>query len=210
MSIIGRMSHAPLEKEFKFRLTPASLLALKRAGCLIKTEAQTNHYFDVLPALPFAKSGVGIRLRNQDGTFFFTVKMPSLGGRKIRGLQIKREWEAKLTAAQASAVLKRERALTTFSNPPAVALLKHAKRLPLQQLQRIGQMKNIRLTVQFPNGLSLELDKFTIKNKVFYEAECETADPLNDRKKIKALWRSLKIPLQPETQSKLGRFLKAL
>lgn len=204
------MSRAPLEIEFKFRLSPASLGALKRAGEIQKKESQTNHYFDLLPALPFAKAKIGIRIRNQDGVYFFTVKMPARSEARKKGLHVKKEYECRLPKSQALRALRNKRPLTSFKNAPAAALRNHAKPQPLNDLHRIGQIKNVRVTVKYRDGLTLELDKFTIGKEVFYEAECETKDPAADEKKIKALWKHLGIPLKPELASKLTRFLKSL
>ena len=202
------MSAAPLEQEFKFRLTLREWKKLAELGRRQSSLSQTNHYFDVLPALPFARSGVGVRVRKQNTQYVFTVKMPAPGSKK--GYHVKREWEARLTPARALAAIKGKINVGKFKNAPGRALQKNAKTLPLPLLKRIGQMKNTRLKLKYPGGLSLELDKFSIGSKWYYEAECETTTPAADLKKIKALWKAAKIPLRRESQSKLKRFLLSL
>lgn len=203
------MHGAPLEQEFKFRLTAREWKTLAARGERQASHSQTNHYFDVLPGLPFARGGVGIRIRKQNATYLFTVKMPA-PGKKKKGFQVKREWEAKVTPARAQLALKGKKNVSTFSSAPGRALRQHAESLPLKSLHRIGQMKNIRLKVSYPDGLSLELDKFLIGRTWHYEAECETTSPASDLKKIKRLWKAAGIRLRPESQSKLKRFLLSL
>ncbi len=198
----------PLEKEFKLRLTATNWKKLGRAGKPGKTHQQVNHYFDVLPKLPFAKQGIGIRIRQEDKVFLLTVKMPS-STKSSRGFSVKEEWECRLPPKTARAIVAGKVPLASLKVRPVKELAKKAKALPLAELSYLGAIKNRRVG-RHVEGLSLELDRTEIFGKVTYEGECETVNPARDLKILKAVWRQHGIPFRPESTSKLARFLKAL
>jgi len=197
---------AKLEQEFKLRLTAAELSRLKKIGKPGKIYRQVNHYFDVLPALPFAKSGVGIRIREQNGKFLLTVKLPARGK---KGLHVKEEWESALAARTARAYIGGKKKLSACRARPVRALKRKCGKLPLEEIVCLGSIHNLR-TERKVDGLKLELDCSTMFGKRYYEAECETESSARDGKTLKALWRRLKIPFRHEATSKLGRFLEKL
>ncbi len=195
----------PLEKEFKLSVTAAQLSRLKTIGTRGKTLRQANFYFDVKPNLPFAKHGIGIRIRLENGRHILTVKLPARGR---KGMHVKEEHEVRLTARAARPFLRGTKCLAECKASPIRVLRKKAKGLPLGELVCLGGIGNVR-TQRLVNGLALELDAFTIFGQKFFEAECETEHAARDERALKTLWRELKIPYRPEPLSKLARFLRA-
>ena len=200
----------PLEREFKFRLSASELARLKRAGRVCELSRQINYYFDVFPELPFSRHRIGIRIRNQNGNYFLTIKFPAQGNRQKRGFHVQEEWESALSRESAQKVIRGKTTLTSLRARPIQILKKNGAKLPLKNIHRVGSMKNVRYRLEYPGPLFLELDHFTIGKKHFYEAECETSRPKSDLKAIRALWRTTKIPLRAEGRSKLARFLLVL
>ena len=199
------MKKAPLEKEFKLSVTQAQLARLRKVGVRGRTLRQTNFYFDVKPSLPFAKHGIGIRIRVENGKYILTVKFPARGR---KGMHVKEEHEMSLSARTAKSFLAGRKSLSDCSAKPIRVLRKKAKALPLDELVCLGGIRNVRTQRQV-GELKLELDAFTIFGKKYYEAECETEHSTRDEKALKQLWRELKIPYRPGKISKLARFLRA-
>ena len=71
----------------------------------------------------------------------------------------------------------------------------------------MGSVKTSRTFVLADKNTLLEIDKFKMFKKKFYELEVETHQPSQADKVVRALFKKHGIPYRPITKSKLGRFL---
>ena len=69
-------------------------------------------------------------------------------------------------------------------------------------------METVRTIVKAPKKLELELDRFKMFDKKFYELEVETSKPREADKLVRVMFEKYGIPYLPITKSKLGRFIE--
>lgn len=105
-----------LEQEIKLALTDDITLDLSTLSWLkpfvvsdIHTSRLVSDYFDT-PQLDLINSGVGLRLRNDNGSWWQTVKAT---GHVVDGLHQRQEWEWPLAEAQFDLSLLRQTPLET-------------------------------------------------------------------------------------------------
>ena len=200
----------PLEKELKYFLDKEGYSALIRAtrSKVVGTVRQTNIYFDD-STLRLRKQKIGLRIRIQDGNkATLTLKEPSgIRSKKVPKLKVRHEWESPIPLKTARNLIKRKTAIHALSHTPIKMLKKRFSKEELKRIGPLGSVKTIRTFALAQKGVLLEIDKFKMFNKKFYELEVETQSPEIADKVIKGLLKDLHIPYRPITKSKLGRFL---
>lgn len=200
----------PLEKELKYFLDRDSYSALIRAtrNKVVGTVRQTNIYFDD-SSLRLRKQKIGLRIRIQDEvTATLTLKEPSgIRSKKVPKLKVRHEWESPIPLKTAKNLIKKKTSITSLSHTPIKMLKKRFPKEDLKKIGPLGSVKTLRTFVLAQRGVLLEIDKFKMFDKKFYELEVETHTPELADKVIREILKELHIPYRPITKSKLGRFL---
>lgn len=215
------------ETEFKFRVSSqADLDAVAQTAKATSTKAvhQENHFFDTKDRL-FDKNKFVVRLRQEDSSFFLTVKGPS-STHQQGALTAKAETEREITAAQATDIREgKQSALQVLAEMPLEAdekplVEQMTKLLGATPLVYAGGFSNdrSRLTVPLHVGTQhapvvLELDRTTFPGAVVhYEIEVEVppaldADALGQA--LTALFAKAKVPTS-NGPGKAKRFFAAM
>lgn len=205
-----RSSTPPLEKELKYFLSREDYNKLLRVSKkrVIKTVRQTNYYFDD-ETLFLRKHKIGLRLRIEDGRHgTVTLKEPSRQtSTKIPKLKIRHEWEAKIPLTIAKEICKEKRAITSLSHKPIKILKTRLSKDSFNDISLLGSVKTVRTFVSADSKVVLEVDKFKMFRKRFYELEVETQKPETADRVVRELFKKHKIKCRPITKSKLGRFI---
>jgi uncharacterized protein YjbK len=203
-------SSPPLEKELKYFLNREDYIKLLRVSKkrVIKKVRQTNYYFDG-PRLQLRKRKIGLRLRIEDGQIgTITLKEPSRRHSiKVPKLKVRHEWETKVPLELAKDILKEKRAITSLRYKPIQILKNRLSYKSFNNISLLGSVKTIRTFVAAESDVLLEIDKFKMFQKRFYELEVETQDPELADKVVRTLLKKHKIKCRPITKSKLGRFI---
>ncbi|NDC23773.1 MAG: CYTH domain-containing protein [Proteobacteria bacterium] len=200
----------PLEKELKYFLTKRDYDKLLRASRkeVLTTLKQLNVYFDD-NALRLRKKRIGLRVRieNQDKCTL-TLKEPSkIRSKKVPKLKVRHEWESALPLSLAKQVIKGRAPIGSLKKKPILVLKHHFSDSQIKKIMPLGSLKTVRTLVPADHGILLEIDKFKMFGRKFYELEVETHDPVLADQTVRSLLRKLKISCRPITKSKLGRFL---
>jgi|CXWL01.1.fsa_nt_gi uncharacterized protein YjbK len=215
------------ETEFKFRVSSqADLDAVAKAAAAVPGKAvhQENHFFDTT-GRRLDKAKYVVRLRQEDSTFFLTVKGPSTSS-KDGSLTAKAETEREVSPGEAAQVRE--------GQVSALAVLQAAQLAPeeavvIEQLSGVlgteplvyaGGFSNDRLrldTALAVNGqtatVTLELDRTTFPGKVVhYEIEVEVpagVDPEGLATALKALFANAGVETR-NGPGKAKRFFAAM
>jgi len=200
----------PLEKELKYLLTKKEYDALMRA-CrqdILKSVDQTNFYFDN-QSLQLRKKRIGLRVRIENASkCTLTVKEPSkLRSTKLPKLKIRKEWESRLSLATAKSLVKGKTSIASLNSKPIRVLKNHFSKEQLKKVSPLGSVKTSRTFVMADHKTLLEIDKYKMFKKKFYELEVETHQPVIADAVVRSLLKKHGISYRPITKSKLGRFL---
>jgi uncharacterized protein YjbK len=171
----------------------------------------TNYYFDN-DRLKLRKRRFGLRIRLLDKRkAVLTLKFPAKGraGRSsVKSLKIRHEFEEPIRMQAAKAIIKGKRQVTELKILPIKVLKKAFPRNHLDFIYPLGAVETVRTIAKLPKSIEIELDRFQMFGKRFYELEVETEKPKSADKAVRNLLRENKIPYHPITKSKLGRFLE--
>ncbi len=117
------MNGKQLEQEIKLALTQDEVLDLSSLEWLkpfivsgIHQQHLISDYFDT-PQLNLIKSGVGLRLRNDNGNWLQTVKCT---GQVVDGLHQRQEWEWPLEQAEFDVTLLKQTPVKDIIDKPAI------------------------------------------------------------------------------------------
>lgn len=201
---------APLEKELKYLLTKKDYDTLVRA-CrkkVVGLVTQTNFYFDD-SSLSLRSKRVGLRVRIENNKHCtLTVKEPSnLRSKKVPKLKIRKEWESRLSLQAAKKLISGKVPIHSLKSKPIQILKTHLSWEQLIHISPLGSLKTTRTFVLADKSTLLEIDKFKMFKKKFYELEVETNHPSHTDKVVRTLFKKHGISYRPITKSKLGRFL---
>lgn len=200
-----------LEKELKYLLTKqgyAKLISVTRRHVREKIK-HTNYYFDD-PRLRLRKKKFGLRIRIQNGNkAFITLKEPAaFPTGKVPSLKVRHEWETEIPLKTAKAILAGKKQMADLKIKPIQILKRRFNNASLDKIAVLGSVKTLRTVVVCRNRVELEIDKFKMFNKKFYELEVETEKPAFADRTVRLLLRRHRIPYHPITKSKLGRFIE--
>ena len=204
---MSRASH--IEIELKYRLDRWGHEKLRRAfSGRWKRLRTVSYYFDT-PKLYLKKNRIGLRIRIIDGRrAMLTAKFPMAptnGG--PRALKIRREYEVPIPLSRAKSLIRGTRHFLAETSLPIVKL---KSQIPIQEmalLTTLGRMNMSRAKASV-EGLPLELDRWQVFGRNYYELEVETRNADRAHREVQDLLKSLGIPCRPEGTSKLARFLK--
>jgi len=199
------------ESELKYSLTAKEFKTLKKhlSSFAHDSKRQINHYFDSVN-LNLKRKKIGLRIRiTKKKAPILTVKFPKPHKTpNLAALKVRYEYEEPISNQDAQRVLRGGKGIHDLKATPVRILKQKVAQKYLDQLVKLGTLKNHRTTYKYTHGLILELDQFTYFGKTFHELEIETSKPNQADLKIRELFRNLKIKYRPEKQSKLARFLK--
>jgi len=206
-------SRAPLEKELKYFLTKKDYDTLLKASRknIKKSVKQTNFYFDDKD-LNLRKRRIGLRVRFENNSrCTLTLKEPSnQRSSKLPKLKIRREWEVDLPLLLGKRLVKGQTSISSLSAKPIQILKKYFSQSELEAIHPLGSVKTVRTFVLGDKKTLLEIDKFKMFQRKFYELEVETDRPLAADQVVRALLKNHGIAYRPITKSKLGRFVELL
>jgi uncharacterized protein YjbK len=205
-----RNRKAPLEKELKYFLTKRDYDKLLRNSRkrVLRTVKQVNVYFDD-NNLRLRKKRIGLRVRiENEQKCTLTLKEPSnIRSKKVPKLKVRHEWECSLPFLLAKQVVRGKTPIGSLKREPIEVLKHHFSPYQIEKLLPLGSVKTLRTFVPAEQGILLEIDRFKMFGRKFYELEVETQEPVLADQTVRQLLKKLKIPCRPITKSKLGRFL---
>jgi len=171
---------APLEKELKYFLKKQEYEKLIRISHkkIIGRVKQTNFYFDD-SSLRLRRNKIGLRIRfEDDGGCTLTLKEPSkLKSTKVPKLKVRHEWESPLTPQLGRELVSGTVALSTLKKKPITILRKRISLDTMNRIKNLGAIKTNRTFIRAEKNTILEVDKYKIFQKRFYELEVETQKP---------------------------------
>jgi triphosphatase len=196
-----------LEQEIKLALTDDKELDLKSLSWLepfIDNEIQSTRlvsdYFDT-PQLHLIKSGFGLRLRNDSGSWWQTVKAT---GQVVDGLHRRQEWEWALSEAQFDLDLLRQTPLQAAIDEPR--LWSQVDKIFTTDFQR----QAIQLKLDDKTEVEFAYDRGRVYSKdreaVIHEVELEfKSGSLESMKKLAELFFSkLSVQYNQSSKAKIG------
>jgi len=198
-----------LEKELKYYLDRKSYERLLRV-CgkdILKQDKLVTYYFDD-KKLSLRKRRFGFRLRTKDGkAATLTLKYPDKRASKGPvGFKVRREFEERIPLAKARQVLEGVLPVYEIKAMPVRMLRRHFTLAYLERIKLLGAMKT-RRTLAMHGDFKVEIDRYDIFGKRFYELELETNRPHEAADSVRAWLKENDIPFVPLLQSKLSRFL---
>jgi len=211
-----------VEREFKLELPDEQALARVRhalAAAPARAVRQINHFLDT-PAGHLRRARLALRLREEDGRWWLTLKGPRVAA--PGALAARAEEERELEPAQAAALLAGERdALACFAqgaHAPVPVLVAARAAVGAAALGPIGSFVNERERLgplalgALPARLVLELDRTTFPDGEAHELEVELppgVEPAELERELRALFARLGLPWRP-AGNKAARFFRAL
>jgi len=199
-----------LEKELKYYLDRKSYQRLLRA-CgknILKQHQLVTYYFDD-KKLSLRKRRFGFRLRTSGGkAATLTLKYPDKrAGKGPVGFKVRREFEERIPLATARCLLKGTIPIYDVEAMPVRILRRHFSKVYLDKIRLLGAMKTRRTLATLNSHFKIEIDRYDIFGKRFYELELETNKPHEAAGEVKQWLKEHDIPFVPMLQSKLSRFL---
>lgn len=220
--MLRRVTHGGMEREFKLQLASPAACARLRAAlgpAPARQTRQENHFYDT-SARGLRAARIALRLREEEGRWFLTLKGPRQDGGGALSTRAEEELELDAHAAHALlapgsdplAVLERARG----ESPLVRAARATVGRTPLA---RLGSFSNERLRLGplalegVATELVLELDRTRFPGSVeTHELELEVpaeADPAAVEAALRALFARLDLPWRAG-ENKAARFFRLL
>ncbi|MBN2738790.1 MAG: CYTH domain-containing protein [Spirochaetales bacterium] len=160
------------EVELKLRLDKSSYQFFINNHATLETHEQRNFFMDT-QAFDLVKTKWVFRLRDEGERAFMTLKGPS---QIKKGVFSRPEFEEAISLFQLSAWQK-----GFFARSIDLGVLSKAPlNWPENEFHEYARFTNRRTVIEW-QGYTLELDSFTIKDKQFYELECETTPDKLDK-----------------------------
>ncbi len=181
-----------LEIEYKLLLTEKIFKQLLNDLQSNHTYTQTNYYL-TSPALSEKK--YSLRLREKEGTYEMTLKIPEATGRMEHNLALSKE------------EFERIRQGDLYDNEITTLLKDH--QIPLSQIKQAYHLTTIRHDIIRPYGL-LSLDENTYLDQHDYEMEYEVTDVKKGYEDFLALLQLYGLTYTSNCPSKIKRVLDAL
>jgi uncharacterized protein YjbK len=138
-----------------------------------------------------------------------TLKFPAKGKQSaIRSLKVRKEYEEHLPFRAAQDIVAGKRDIISLARTPIRVLKGLFSSDHLENIHSLGYLETVRTIAHLPEGTELELDRFRMFGREFFELEVETETPKAADQTVRALFHVLNIPCHPISKSKLGRFLE--
>ena len=185
-----------LEIEFKSKLLEEEYNSLLLKYSNQKSYSQTNYYIDDKNQSIISKK-CGLRIREKEGCFELTLKVPSNDGKIEINQQISNE------------ILKKFVNCNVFPGGEVKDFLTNNLKVKTDNLYVLGKLVTLRLDLNYKTSL-ISIDKSSYNSKIDYEIECEDTSIALAKNNLLDFLKENKIAYKQSSGNKLDRFLKTL
>ena len=185
-----------LEIEFKSKLSKEEYNSLLLKYSNQKSYSQTNYYIDDKNQSIISKK-CGLRIREKDGCFELTLKVPSNDGKIEINQQISNE------------IFKNLLNCNVFPIGEVNDFLTNNLKVKTDNLYVLGKLVTLRLDLNYKTSL-ISIDKSSYNSKIDYEIECEDTSITSAKNNLLDFLKENKIAYKQSSGNKLDRFLKTL
>ena len=185
-----------LEIELKSKLTKEEYEKLLNRFKNQKIYSQNNYYIDN-KTLKISKSDCGLRVREKDGQFELTLKVPAKEGKVEINQQISNNLFEKLAKVK------------LFPDGEVKDYLEEKLGIKTSELSILGELKTERLDIHYCGAL-ISIDKSIYNNITDYEIEIEDISLKEASKHLKQFLRENEIEYKKSPDTKLKRFIDTL
>ena len=185
-----------LEIEFKSKLLEEEYNSLLLKYSNQKSYSQTNYYIDDKNQSIINKK-CGLRIREKEGCFELTLKVPSNDGKIEINQQISNE------------ILKKFVNCNVFPGGEVKDFLTNNLKVKTDNLYVLGKLVTLRLDLNYKTSL-ISIDKSSYNSKIDYEIECEDTSIALAKNNLLDFLKENKIAYKQSSGNKLDRFLKTL
>ena len=185
-----------LEIEFKSKLLEEEYNSLLLKYSNQKSYSQTNYYIDDKNRSIISKK-CGLRIREKEGCFELTLKVPSNDGKIEINQQISNE------------IFKNLLNCNVFPNGEVKDFLTTNLKVKTDNLYVLGKLVTLRLDLNYKTSL-ISIDKSSYNSKIDYEIECEDTSITSAKNNLLDFLKENKIAYKQSSGNKLDRFLKTL
>ena len=185
-----------LEIEFKSKLLEEEYNSLLLKYSNQKPYSQTNYYIDDKNRSIISKK-CGLRIREKDGCFELTLKVPSNDGKIEINQQISNE------------IFKNLLNCNVFPSGEVKDFLTNNLKVKTDNLYVLGKLVTLRLDLNYKTSL-ISIDKSSYNSKIDYEIECEDTSITSAKNNLLDFLKENKIGYKQSSGNKLDRFLKTL
>ena len=185
-----------LEIEFKSKLLEEEYNSLLLKYSNQKSYSQTNYYIDDKNQSIISKK-CGLRIREKNGCFELTLKVPSNKGKIEINQQISNE------------IFKNLLNCNVFPIGEVKDFLTNNLKVKTDNLYVLGKLVTMRLDLNYKTSL-ISIDKSSYNSKIDYEIECEDTSITSAKNNLLDFLKENKIAFKQSSGNKLDRFLKTL
>ena len=185
-----------VEIEIKSKLTKQDYNKLVNAFLKQKPYTQINYYFDTKDR-EISKRNCGLRIRDKNGKFELTLKIPNTEGK----LEINQQISDKV----AKSMLKNK----SFEDGEIKTCLESFLGIKTSTISNLGKLTTERIDLRYKTGL-ISIDKSTYNGITEYEIEIEDDSEANAEKHLKEFLSEFGIEYKKSPDTKLKRFLDSL
>ena len=185
-----------LEIEFKSKLLEEEYYSLLLKYSNQKSYSQTNYYIDDKNRSIISKK-CGLRIREKNGCFELTLKVPSNDGKIEINQQISNE------------IFKNLLNCNVFPIGEVKDFLTNNLKVKTDNLYVLGKLVTLRLDLNYKTSL-ISIDKSSYNSKIDYEIECEDTSITSAQNNLLDFLKENKIAYKQSSGNKLDRFLKTL
>ncbi len=161
-----------------------------------KIYTQVNYYFDT-KLLEIISKKCGLRMREKDGRFELTLKVPQGEGK----LEINQQISDKIAKSLFDKNI--------FPNGSIAKYLQDVLGIKIDQISCLGTLTTKRLDIPYKNAL-ISIDESSFNNIIDYEIEIEDESLSLANKRLKEFLSQFDIQIKKSPGSKLKRFIKTL
>lgn len=185
-----------LEIEVKSKLSEDEYQKLLDGYKNQKTYIQTNYYLDD-NLLTIRHKKCGLRVREKEGEFELTLKVPSGDGKIEINQQISNILFEKLQNGN------------IFPDGEIKQFLQGNFKAKIDEIHILGKLITTRTDITYNNSL-ISVDKSEYNGIIDYEIECEDSSKKSAKENLKDFLKKNGIKYRENKDSKLKRFLKSL
>lgn len=185
-----------LEIEFKSIITKEECDSLILKYLNQKPYSQTNYYIDDKNHSIISKK-CGLRIREKEGDFELTLKVPSNDGK----IEINQQISYKVFENLVN--------LNVFPEGEVKEYIINKLNLKVDEFYVLGKLTTLRLDLKYKTSL-ISIDKSSYNSIIDYEIECEDTSFNVARNNLLDFLKENKILYKESSGNKLDRFLKTL
>ena len=185
-----------VEIEIKSKLTKQDYDKLVQTFSNQKSYSQINYYFDTKDK-EISERNCGLRIREKNGRFELTLKIPNSEGK----LEINQQISDKIAKSMLSNNM--------FIDGEVKHCLESFLGIKTSNISNLGLLETERIDLTYKTGL-ISIDKSTYNNITEYEIEIEDESEEKAEKHLKEFLSGFEIEYKKSPDTKLKRFLDSL